>query len=361
MQCDIQDQRTDHTALRHALDGGGESRTGLNEARLQPAGDQPLAGKAVHHGEYVIMADRIERARQVGVENPHPLGVPAQGGEQTLDRVMAAAARSKPIALGLEPGFPLRLQRLADPCLVAPVQDHWNAERSHFGLVMSLRDIHPFDRDGSPRASGGVHLHRHLGAGLGGQRDLPIDTGSRPARVALRHLPHAHQRVRPAPQHQLLQVPDPGQVPIPDRLEDPAPQPPYPLLMQPPIDLFPGVGVEHARRVLRSVHRSVQLVLWFRHLRPLRLQRLTCPRQHPIRGSRHQVWYPTGYPTSIRGKDPDLAVVGFPLSFDHRRSLLGHPVPPGIPPRSLSAYHHHTRLPAHAAWTQTRVYRVPHA
>jgi hypothetical protein len=46
-------------------------------------------------------------------------------------------------------------------------------------------------------------------------------------------------------------------------------------------------------------------------------------------GSRHQVWYPAGYPTTIQRKDPGLAVVGFPLSFDYRHSLLGHPVPPG--------------------------------
>jgi len=90
---------------------------------------------------------------------------------------------------------------------------------------------------------------------------------------------------------------------VPYRLEDPAPQPPYPLLMHPPVHLLPGVGVEHTRRVLRSVHRGVQRALRFRHSRPLRRQRLTCPRQHPFRGSRHRAWYPTGYPTTIQGKD----------------------------------------------------------
>src|SRR5713101_5299086 len=45
--------------------------------------------------------------------------------------------------------------------------------------------------------------------------------------IALRHLPHADQRVRPAPQHQLLQVPDLGPVLLLRRLEDPLPQPPY--------------------------------------------------------------------------------------------------------------------------------------
>ena len=249
------------------------------------------------------MVDGVERAGQVRVENPHPGAATGQGVEQRLDRVVAAATRPKPIRSGLEPGLPLRLQRLTDPCLVAPVHDHWDAERPLLGLVMSFRDIHPLDRDGLPRAAGGVHLHRHLGPGLGGQRDPPIDPRGRTTRVALRHLPHADQRVRPAPQHQLLQVPGLGQVPVPHRLEDPAPQPPYPLLMHPPVHLLPGVSVEHTRRVLRSVHRGVQHALRFRHPRPLRRQRLTCPRQHPIRGSGHQARYPAGYPTTIQEKD----------------------------------------------------------
>src|SRR5947207_8473461 len=75
-------------------------------------------------------------------------------------------------------------------------------------------------------------------------------------RVALRHLPHADQRVRPAPQHQLLQVPDLRPVLLPRRLEDPLPQPPYVLLMGTPVN---GVPLQH---VLRSVHRH---------------RRLTCP------------------------------------------------------------------------------------
>ena len=67
-----------------------------------------------------------------------------------------------------------------------------------------------------------VHLHRHVRPGLGGQRDLPVDPRGLAASVALRHLPHADQRVRPAPQHQLLQVPDLGPVTVLRRLEDPA-------------------------------------------------------------------------------------------------------------------------------------------
>src|SRR6266540_3847340 len=61
---------------------------------------------------------------------------------------------------------------------------HQTQERSSKFLPTALgirqsastaHDIHPFDRDGPPRAAGGVHLHRHLGPGPGGQRDPPID------------------------------------------------------------------------------------------------------------------------------------------------------------------------------------------
>jgi hypothetical protein len=37
---------------------------------------------------------------------------------------MAASARPEPVRSGLEPGFPLGLQRVADPLLVAAVHDH---------------------------------------------------------------------------------------------------------------------------------------------------------------------------------------------------------------------------------------------
>src|SRR5437016_13350599 len=123
----------------------------------------------------MVVVDGVERTRQVGVKNPYPFGTAAQDVEQVLDRVVAAATRPKPVAAGLEPGLPLGLQRLPDPRLMAPVQDHWNAERPLLDLVMGLRDIHSLDWSGLPRASCDVHLHRHLSPGLSGQRDPPID------------------------------------------------------------------------------------------------------------------------------------------------------------------------------------------
>ncbi len=198
------------------------------------------------------MADLVERARQVGVEYPRPRGIPAQGDKQGLDRVMAAAARPEPIGSGLKPGLPLGLQRISHPCLMAPVNQHRNSERPHFCLVTGFRYVHPPDRGRLMRADAGVHAHRHLSPRLAGQRDLPVDSRGPAARVALRHLPHADQRAAPAPQHQFLQAPGPGPVAIPHRLENPAAQPPYLLLVVTPVHVLPRVTIEYGQ-ALRSV------------------------------------------------------------------------------------------------------------
>ena len=188
---------------------------------------------------------------------------------------MAAAARPEPVRSGLEPGLPLGFQRITYPRLVASVQQNRNSERPHFCLITGFRDIHPPDRGRLMRAYRGVHLHRHLGPCLAGQRDQPIDPRSLAARIALRDLAHAYQRVMPAAQHQLLQVHSRSHVPFLHRLEDPASQPPYLLLAAPPVHMLPGVAVEsreYRPGVLRSVHRGVQLILWFGHLLPFRFK-----------------------------------------------------------------------------------------
>src|SRR5690349_9541701 len=57
-------------------------------------------------------------------------------------------------------------------------------------------------------------------------------------------------------QLQLLQVPGQRPVTLPHRLEDPPAQPPYLLLMVPPVHALPGVTIKG--QALRSVHRGVQ-------------------------------------------------------------------------------------------------------
>jgi hypothetical protein len=58
-----------------------------------------------------------------------------------------------------------------------------------------------------------------------------------------------------------LQVPELAQVPIPRRREDPLPQPPYVVLVGPPVDGVPTQGIAR-----RSVHRGVQLALRYRRI-----------------------------------------------------------------------------------------------
>src|ERR1700736_3098662 len=100
------------------------------------------------------MVDVVEYASQIGVKNPPPFCFAAQGLEQGSYRVVAAATRPKPVGSGFESGLPLGFECVSDPCLVASVHDHWNAERAHLGLVTGFRDVHPSDREGLPRASG---------------------------------------------------------------------------------------------------------------------------------------------------------------------------------------------------------------
>src|SRR5713101_4199881 len=194
-----------------------------------------------------------------------------QGIEQGFYRVVTAAARPEPIRPGLKLGLPLGFQRITYPALMAAVGQHRNSDRAHFCLITGFWYIHPPDRGRLMRADRGVHLHRHLGPRLAGQRDQPVDSRSPAARVALRYLPHADQRIAPAPQHKFLQVPGQWQVTLLHRLEDPPAQPPYLLLMAPPVHTIPGVTIEPGQAI-RSVHRSVQRAHQFRHLRSLRIK-----------------------------------------------------------------------------------------
>ena len=106
----------------------------------------------------------------------------------------------------------------------------------------------------------------------------PVDARRLAASVVLRHPPHADQRVRPAPQHQLLQVADPLQVPVLRRLEDPLPQPPYVVLDRAPVDRVP-VQVRRPRGPFTSIGVQLARKCWRRHRRLSKGS--PGPRQHP--------------------------------------------------------------------------------
>src|SRR5258707_9457887 len=114
----------DNSALGSTFFSRREPFPGLEHPCPQPPGDHSPRGETAERLEKVLVADLVDRARQVRVKNPHPRGLPAQGLEQRLDRIMAAAARPEPIRPGLEPGLPLGLQRVAHPALMAAVGEH---------------------------------------------------------------------------------------------------------------------------------------------------------------------------------------------------------------------------------------------
>ena len=135
----------------------------------------------------------------------------------------------------------------------------------------------------------------------GGQHDLPVDPGGLAPSVALRHLPHADQRVRPGPSINFCKTADLRSGPLPRRLEDPLPQPPYVVLMAAASPRRPS-----RERRLRSVHLEAAIA---RDACPVivsnlpfgsggldrRLQRLTWPTSAPFR-VRPPGPYPAGYP-----------------------------------------------------------------
>jgi len=124
----------------------------------------------------------------------------------------------------------------------------WNSQWSL--LPIRFRDVDPLDRSGQPGRGVPVDVHRYRCPVGRGQRDLTVDARCLAASVALRDPSNARKRVRPAAQHQFLQVADLLEVPFLRRLEDPSPQSPYVILDRTPRNAVPVQVV-----VLRSVHR----------------------------------------------------------------------------------------------------------
>ena len=142
----------------------------------------------------------------------------------------------------------------------------------------------------------GVLLHPvdQLHLGLRGQHDLAVHACRQTTGVALRHPPHADQRVRARAEHQLLQPADPWKVPRLRCREDPLPQPPYVRLRTPPVNLAPALSV-----VLWSTHH---------HGRPSR--RPACPSVPGSRSSSSpQAHLTASAPLSSPGTRPGIRPV----------------------------------------------------
>jgi hypothetical protein len=124
VQGDVQQHRTDHTALRSSLLGAVQPSL-LDHARLQPLPDHPPRGERAEHGQDVVVGDAVERPSQICVQRPQAFRASALDDlVDRLDRVMAAAAGPESVGPRLEPCLPLGLQRVRDACPVAPVENH---------------------------------------------------------------------------------------------------------------------------------------------------------------------------------------------------------------------------------------------
>ena len=204
-----------HTALRGSLLGAVQPAL-LDHARLQPLRDHPPSGERAEHGQNVVVGDAVECPCQVCVKRPPPLRVLALGGvEDRFDRVVAAAAGPESIGPRLEPRFPLGLQRTRDPCLMAAIENDGNPQWSALGAAAPLRDVHPPDRHGLERLGPVVNPVDQSCLGLRGEHHLTVHACRQTTGVALGHPPHADQRVRARPQHQLLQTGGPLRGPPP--------------------------------------------------------------------------------------------------------------------------------------------------
>src|SRR4051812_29420795 len=112
MESNVEQEGTDHAALRCSFLGGGETLL-LDDSGFQPSGDHSSCRKGSQHLNEVNVIDAVECRCQVRVQYPLPLrGLPVRDREYRLDRILTSPARSEPIGLRLEPGFPFGLQRI---------------------------------------------------------------------------------------------------------------------------------------------------------------------------------------------------------------------------------------------------------
>ena len=183
----VQHQWTDDTALGGSLPGRREYPV-LDHPGPQPSRDHVPGGERPERFEKPPVLNSVERRRQVGIHDPHALAPAFQRGEQRCDRVGAAASRPEPVRAGFEPGLPLRLQRVPDPCLVAAVGQRGNTERTAFSV--GFRHIHAPDRQRLPGADGLVHSHRRFRPGPGCQGYFPVDPRGPAPSIPLCDLPN---------------------------------------------------------------------------------------------------------------------------------------------------------------------------
>ena len=255
VQCHVHQARADHPALRSSSPDGANRPSSITPA-FSYRRTSPRAGKDPSEPRMCSWLSR-SNAASGSASNTHrrlaSLRPPWWDGH---DRVMAATAGPEAVGLRLEPGLPLRFQR-AQPGPEAPCRRSREFRADDGARCSSAH---------TPAGQAGATTRQPRAAPIPpyrlspGQQDHPPVHPSRPAAsVDLRHPPHAHQSAAAGPEHQLLQVTDPGKVPGLRCREDPPSQPPYVFFGLAPVHSVPVQAI-----VLRSVHQiGVQLVPWF--------------------------------------------------------------------------------------------------
>ena len=178
-----------------------------------------------------------------------------------------------------------------------------------------------------------------LGLSLGQQDDFLVDARRLAASVDLRDPPHTRECVGAGAEHQLLQIPDLGQVSCLRCREDALPQTPYVVLDLPPVDRRPvgdlvlrsvrraGCGRSGLRRPSHVCRHGVQLALRFRCLWSSFLHGLTRPTSAPFQAGTSAPIRPV-----MRGTADGGVSVWFPVSCCLSATgirLLGLPAPAG--------------------------------
>lgn len=136
--------RSHHPALWSSLHRRNEP-TGIDRSCCEPLRDLFPGWEPAERLKKEAMVDTVERRGQISIEDPPSLRVGTlQRQIDHCDRVLAATTRPKAIRLRFESCFPLRFQRVENPCLEHPVDNDRDTEWSPSPI--RLRYEHPLDR-----------------------------------------------------------------------------------------------------------------------------------------------------------------------------------------------------------------------
>src|SRR5260370_29552676 len=113
----------------------------LDISCLEPLFDEFLSRNRANGSQEVVVRDVVEGASDIGIEHPLLGLVGSSQDVDFLDGIVTASARSKPITLSLELGFPGRFEGILDHSLKAAIH--------HDGHPQSTLPHHPSEfRDG---------------------------------------------------------------------------------------------------------------------------------------------------------------------------------------------------------------------